>query len=80
MPEKRENVKNKSIVYKGLTLMHSQGTKCFFGKKYNALLAKYKQTITRGFLINKKGAKFKGAKILPEKRENVENKIWKKVA
>ena len=35
--------------------------------KYNTLLAKYTPTIMRGFLISKKGAKIKGAKILPEK-------------
>ena len=46
----------------------------------NILLAQYTQTILtiNGFFC-KKGAEFKGAKILPENGENVENKIWKKV-
>ena len=44
--------------------------------KYNNLLAKYIQTTIRSFLFNKKGAKYKGGRILPQKRENVESKIW----
>ena len=44
--------------------------------RINALLAKHNQTTISGFLINNKGAKFKGAKIA-RRHENVKN-FWKK--